>query len=88
MRPPIRNRVRVTRGGNPETYAAGHRRLWPAAALSSALLLLRSASDKHTKGPRNGSDQVGRNYMRHISFMLMALMREPNETVVQKDPPP
>ena len=34
-------------------------------ALSSALLLLRSASDAHPNGLANGSDQVGRNYMRH-----------------------
>ncbi len=53
-------------------------------ALSSALLLLRSANDRHPKGLANGSDQVGRNYMRHNQSILMALMREPNDTVFQK----
>jgi choline dehydrogenase-like flavoprotein len=53
-------------------------------ALSSALLLLRSANDKHPNGLANGSDQLGRNYMRHNQSILMALMREPNETVFQK----
>ena len=42
-------------------------------ALSSALLLLRSGNDKHPKGLANGSDQVGRNYMRHNQSILMAL---------------
>ena len=37
----------------------------PAERLSSALLLLRSRSDAHPKGLANGSDQVGRNYIRH-----------------------
>jgi len=53
-------------------------------ALSSALLLLRSRSDQHPYGLANGSGQVGRNYMRHNQSILMALMREPNDTVFQK----
>ena len=53
-------------------------------ALSSALLLLRSANDKHPHGLANGSDQVGRNYMRHNQSVLMALMKERNNTVFQK----
>ena len=53
-------------------------------ALSSALLLLRSANERHPRGLANGSDQVGRNYMRHNQSILMALMREPNDTVFQK----
>jgi len=53
-------------------------------ALSSALLLLRAASDAHPRGLANGSDQVGRNYMRHNMSVLMALLREPNDTVFQK----
>ena len=53
-------------------------------ALSSALLLLRSANDTHPNGLANGSGQVGRNYMRHNQSILMALMREPNDTVFQK----
>jgi choline dehydrogenase-like flavoprotein len=53
-------------------------------ALSSALLLLRSANEKHPRGLANGSDQVGRNYMRHNQSILMALLKEPNDTVFQK----
>jgi choline dehydrogenase-like flavoprotein len=53
-------------------------------ALSSALLLLRSRNEQHPKGLANGSDQVGRNYMRHNQSVLMALMRERNDTVFQK----
>ncbi|MHB1094194.1 GMC oxidoreductase [Thiobacillus sp.] len=53
-------------------------------ALSSALLLLRSANDTHPNGLANGSDQVGRNYLRHNQSVLMALAREPNDTVFQK----
>ena len=53
-------------------------------ALSSALLLLRSASDAHPNGLANGSDQVGRNYIRHNMSVVMALLKEPNRTVFQK----
>jgi choline dehydrogenase-like flavoprotein len=53
-------------------------------ALNSALLLLRSANDNHPNGLANGSDQVGRNYMRHNNMALMALSVEPNPTRFQK----
>ncbi|MEP6964938.1 MAG: GMC oxidoreductase, partial [Polaromonas sp.] len=53
-------------------------------ALSSALLLLRSANERHPNGLANGSDQVGRNYMRHNQSVLMALSRDANPTVFQK----
>ncbi len=38
----------------------------------------------HPNGLANGSGQVGRNYMRHNQSVLMALLRQPNETVFQK----
>lgn len=53
-------------------------------ALSTSLLLLRSASDRHPNGLANASDQVGRNYMRHNQSVLMAVARQPNDTVFQK----
>jgi choline dehydrogenase-like flavoprotein len=53
-------------------------------ALNSALLLLRSANDAHPGGLANGSDQVGRNYMRHNNLAMMALSKEPNPTRFQK----
>ena len=75
--------VHVRRGGATEVYSAD---LVVAAcgALSTALLLLRSACASHPAGLANSSGQVGRNYMRHNQSVLMALMREPNDTVFQK----
>ncbi len=53
-------------------------------ALSSALLMLRSANDAHPNGLANGSDQVGRNYMRHNNSTIMAVSKTPNPTKFQK----
>ena len=75
--------VEVTRQGVVEHYSADIV-VVAAGALSSALLLLRSASDAHPAGLANGSDQVGRNYMRHEMSVVMAVMRQPNDTVFQK----
>jgi choline dehydrogenase-like flavoprotein len=75
--------VLVTRNGQEERYTADIV-VVACGALSSALLLLRSACDQHPAGLANGSDQVGRNYMRHNQSVLMALMRQANETVFQK----
>ena len=55
-----------------------------AGAANSAKLLLNSASDAHPHGLANGSDQVGRNYMFHNSKAVVALSKEPNDTVFQK----
>jgi choline dehydrogenase-like flavoprotein len=75
--------VHVTRNGAHEVYSADIV-VVACGALSSALLLLRSASDAHPAGLANGSNQVGRNYMRHDMSVLMALLKEPNHTVFQK----
>jgi choline dehydrogenase-like flavoprotein len=75
--------VEVQRGGQTEIVSADIV-VVACGALSSALLLLRSANEKHPNGLANGSDQVGRNYMRHNQSVLMALMREPNDTIFQK----
>ena len=75
--------VEVIRDGMREMYAADIV-VVACGALSSALLLLRSANDDHPNGLANGSGLVGRNYMRHNQSVLMALMNEPNETVFQK----
>lgn len=75
--------VHVIRDGAQEQYSADIV-VVACGALSSALLLLRSANDAHPTGLANGSDQVGRNYMRHNQSILMALMRQPNDTVFQK----
>ncbi len=75
--------VHVTRDGQEERYTADVV-VSACGALSSALLLLRSASAQHPDGLANGSGQVGRNYMRHHQSVLMALSRQPNDTVFQK----
>ncbi len=75
--------VHVTRAGHDEVYSADIV-VVACGALSSALLLLRSASDAHPNGLANGSGQLGRNYMRHNMSVLMAVMKDVNDTVFQK----
>jgi len=75
--------VVVRRGGEQESYA-GDIVVLAAGAANTAKILLNSASDKHPVGLANGSDQVGRNYMFHNSKAVVALAKEPNETVYQK----
>ena len=75
--------VHLTRNGAHEVYSADIV-VVACGALSSALLLLRSASDAHPAGLANGSNQVGRNYMRHDMSVLMTILKEPNHTVFQK----
>ncbi len=53
-------------------------------ALSSALLMLRSANDAHPDGLANSSGLVGRNYMRHNNSTILALSKTPNPTKFQK----
>lgn len=75
--------VVVSRNGQTETYA-GDIVVLAAGAANTARVLLRSASDTHPGGLANGSDQVGRNYMFHNSNAVVAIDREPNNTVFQK----
>lgn len=75
--------VVVTREGDEQRLSADII-VVACGALSSALLLLRSANEKHPDGLANGSSQVGRNYMRHNQSVLMALSRTRNDTVFQK----
>ncbi|MFV2172752.1 GMC oxidoreductase [Actinomadura sp. LOL_016] len=71
--------ARVAHGGRTLTVRAG-RFVVSAGAAGTAALLLRSASDAHPRGLANASDQVGRNFMRHItSFFLAADPRRVNE---------
>lgn len=53
-------------------------------AINSAVLLLRSANDKHPYGLANSSDQVGRNFMRHQNGAIVGLTRKANPTIFQK----
>jgi len=75
--------VVVTRGGEREIYRAGLVAVCAGAA-GSARILLASATDRHPDGLANSSGQVGRNYMFHNSKAVIALGKEPNETVFQK----
>ena len=74
-----------------ETEIAGEHHLLKAGivvvacgAINSAVLLLRSANDRHPSGLANRSDQVGRNFMKHQTTALVALGLEPNRARFQK----
>ncbi len=53
-------------------------------AINSAVILLRSASDRHPDGLANSSGQVGRNYMRHLNGAMLGISRRRNPVVFQK----
>ena len=55
-----------------------------AGSILSAALLLASANDAHPNGLANGSDVVGRHYMRHNNLALIAFSKDRNDTVFQK----
>ena len=75
--------VVVNRSGEQEIYAASIVVL-SAGAAGSARILLASATGRHPAGLANSSGQVGRNYMFHNSKAVIALGKEPNDTVFQK----
>ncbi|HJU19534.1 MAG TPA: GMC family oxidoreductase [Stellaceae bacterium] len=76
-------KVHVERAGLTESYAADIV-VVACGALNSALLLLRSANDRHPHGLGNSSGVVGRHYMRHNNSALMAVSRRENPTKFQK----
>ncbi len=53
-------------------------------AINSAALLLRSANDQHPTGLANKSDQVGRNFMKHLNAAMLAISTKPNPSIFQK----
>ncbi|PIG93480.1 GMC family oxidoreductase [Gloeocapsopsis sp. IPPAS B-1203] len=53
-------------------------------AINSALLLLKSANDKHPNGLANSSHLVGCNYMTHHNGAIIALTTKSNPTIFQK----
>jgi choline dehydrogenase-like flavoprotein len=75
--------VEAVRGGERRTFTADIV-VVACGALSSALLLLRSANEHHPNGLANGSGLVGRNYMRHNNSVLLAISKTPNPTRFQK----
>src|SRR5262249_21296669 len=77
--------VVVDHGGDgKEGIYTGRIVVLAAGAAETAQNPVRSASDKHPSGLANGSDQVGRNYMYHISKAVSAFGAEANDTVFQK----
>ena len=75
--------VEVIRGADRLTFT-GDIVVAACGALSTALLMFRSANDAHPNGLANGSDQVGRNYMRHNNSTILAVSKIPNPTKFQK----
>ncbi len=53
-------------------------------AVNSSVLLLRSANDQHPRGLANGSDLVGRHFMKHVLGSVIGVSRKPNPTQFQK----
>lgn len=53
-------------------------------AVNSAVLLLKSANEQHPDGLANSSDQVGRNFMKHLAAAIVGLTLKENDTVFQK----
>ena len=70
-------------GGTIENFSADIFALC-AGAINSAVLLLKSANDKHPNGLANSSDQVGRNFMKHQNGAILGLTKKLNPTVFQK----
>lgn len=64
--------VHVLRDGTSERIAP-RMVILSAGAVQSAVLLLRSANDRHPRGLANSSDQVGRNFMNHNSSAVLAI---------------
>ncbi|WP_326769820.1 GMC family oxidoreductase [Streptomyces sp. NBC_01591] len=79
----VTNVVAEHGNGTTEAYSADIV-VVACGAVNSAVLLLRSANDKHPGGLANSSDVVGRHYMRHNNLALMAVLKEPNPTGFQK----
>lgn len=69
--------------GEPVRYTADAVSV-SAGAINSAALLLRSRSDRHPDGLANGSGQVGRNFMKHITTKFYSVAPTPNPTSFQK----
>ena len=53
-------------------------------AVNSAVLLLKSANQQHPNGLANSSDQVGRNFMKHLAAAVVGLSLKENHSVFQK----
>ena len=72
--------------GQRRTSASADIVVVACGALSSALLLLRSANDAHPRGSPTAPDQVGRNYMRHNNATVLAISQDAEPDAVPEDP--
>lgn len=76
--------ARIRHRGRPIQVRA-KRFVISCGAVNTAALLLRSQSPTHPRGLANSSDQVGRNYMAHVTTFFLAIdPRHRNEAVFQK----
>jgi choline dehydrogenase-like flavoprotein len=76
--------AQILHEGKPITVRA-KRFVVACGAVNTAALLLRSASSVHPGGLANSSDQVGRNYMAHVTTFFLAIdPRRKNDAVFQK----
>src|SRR6201999_1639299 len=76
--------AQVTCGGRRIRVRA-HRFVLACGAVNTAALLLRSVSSDHPRGLANSSDQVGRNFMTHLTTFLVGVdPRRKNGAVYQK----
>ncbi|MEP6843931.1 MAG: GMC family oxidoreductase [Pseudolysinimonas sp.] len=71
-------------GGTEQTTFSADIVVLSAGSILSSALLLASANDAHPNGLANGSDVVGRHYMRHNNLALIAFSKDRNDTVFQK----
>ena len=74
-----------------EIKASSHNQVFSAdivvlscGAINSAALLLRSANESHPNGLANSSDQVGRNFMKHLATTIVSFSDRVNPTTYQK----
>ena len=70
-------------GGKSEIFSADVV-VVACGAINSAVLLLRSANDKHPEGLANRSGQVGRNFMKHQNGAMLGVTKKQNPTIFQK----
>ncbi len=75
--------VEIERDGQ-RTRVTADRFVVSCGAVNSAVLLLRSASDRHPHGLANSSGLVGRRYMAHLSTMLQGVGLRVNRDDFQK----
>jgi choline dehydrogenase-like flavoprotein len=75
--------VEIERDGQRSRVTAD-RFVVSGGAVNSAVLLLRSATDRHPHGLANSSGMVGTRYMAHLATMLQGVGRQVNRDEFQK----